>query len=116
MDEFIDVIQSNRVYLKCLYVYNKIDQLSIEEIDRKARVSHTVVISCEMGLNLDYLLEKIWEYLALIRVYTKKPGNRPDLGKTEKKVLKKYFKDPLMELFSAHPQLLKLLVIVCIGL
>lgn len=80
MDEFIDVIQTNRVYLKCLYVYNKIDQLSIEEINRKARAAHTVVISCEMGLNLDYLLEKIWEYLALIRVYTKKPGNPPDLG------------------------------------
>ena len=24
VDEFIDVIQGNRVYLKCLYVYNKI--------------------------------------------------------------------------------------------
>lgn len=31
-----------------------------------------------MRLNLDYLLEKLWEYLALIRVYTKKPGQPPD--------------------------------------
>ena len=30
--------------------------------------------SCEMKLNLDYLVEKIWEYLALICVYTKKRG------------------------------------------
>lgn len=91
MDEFIDVIQGNRVYLKCLYVYNKIDQLSIEEIDRKARALHTVVISCEMDLNLDYLLEKIWEYLALIRVYTKKPGNQPDLGAFNKIKIIKFF-------------------------
>lgn len=31
-----------------------------------------------MKLNLDYLLEQMWEYLALIRVYTKKPGQPPD--------------------------------------
>lgn len=30
-DEFIDVVTANRVYLPCLYVYNKIDQISIEE-------------------------------------------------------------------------------------
>lgn len=29
-----------------------------------------------MKLNLDYLLEKLWEYLALIRVYTKKRGGK----------------------------------------
>ncbi|KAK6020585.1 hypothetical protein OSTOST_13757, partial [Ostertagia ostertagi] len=79
VDEFIDVIQGNRVYIACLYVYNKIDQISIEEVDRLARLPHHVVISCEMNLNMDYLLEKIWEYLALVRVYTKKPGHAPDL-------------------------------------
>ena len=31
-----------------------------------------------MKLNLDGLLEELWEYLALIRVYTKKPGQPPD--------------------------------------
>lgn len=31
-----------------------------------------------MKLNLDYLLETLWEYLQLIRVYTKKPGQPPD--------------------------------------
>jgi len=81
VDELIDVIQGNRVYLKCIYVYNKIDQLSIEEVDRLARMtSHSVVISCELNLNIDFMLEKIWEYLALVRVYTKKPGQKPDLG------------------------------------
>jgi ribosome-interacting GTPase 1 len=34
--------------------------------------------SCEMGLNLDYLIEKIWESLNLTRVYTKKRGEYPD--------------------------------------
>lgn len=31
-----------------------------------------------MKLNLDFLLEVLWEYLCLIRVYTKKPGQPPD--------------------------------------
>jgi len=78
MDEFIDVIVGNRFYIPCLYVYNKIDQISLEEVDRLARAEHNVVISCEMKLNLDYLLECLWDHLKLLRVYTKKPGQSPD--------------------------------------
>ncbi|GFG36491.1 hypothetical protein Cfor_11829 [Coptotermes formosanus] len=57
-DELIDVISANRVYLPCLYVYNKIDQISIEEVDRIARQPNSVVVrvmeinSLEMELNL----------------------------------------------------------------
>ncbi|XP_072337344.1 developmentally-regulated GTP-binding protein 2 isoform X2 [Scyliorhinus torazame] len=65
------------IYFK---VYNKIDQISLEEVDRLARQLHSVVISCEMKLNLDYLLEMLWEYLALICIYTKKRGERPDFS------------------------------------
>ena len=79
-DEFIDVICDNRVYLPCLYVYNKIDCISIEEVDRLAHIQYSVVISCEMELNLDYLVSKIWNHLALIRVYTKKRGQPPDFS------------------------------------
>lgn len=77
-DDLIDVISKNRVYLNCLYVYNKIDQVSMEELDRLARRPHSVVISCNMKLNLDEFHERMWEYLNLIRVYTKKPGFPPD--------------------------------------
>ncbi|CAK8675986.1 unnamed protein product [Clavelina lepadiformis] len=77
-DEFIDVVVGNRKYMPCLYVYNKIDQISIEEVDRIARQPHCVVISCNMLLNLDYLKDMVWNYLNLITVYTKKPGQKPD--------------------------------------
>lgn len=77
-DDFIDVIVGNRVYLPCIYFYNKIDQISMEEVQKLAHEPSSVVISCEMKLNLDFLLEVIWDYLALIRVYTKKRGERPD--------------------------------------
>lgn len=72
MDDLIDVIEGNRKYVKCLYVFNKIDTISLEEVDEIAHRKDHVVISCHMRLNLDYLLEKIWEKLDLVRVYTKK--------------------------------------------
>jgi ribosome-interacting GTPase 1 len=77
-DYFINVIVGNQVYMPCLYVYNKIDQLSMEEVDHLARKPNSVVISCGMKLNLDYLLEMPWEYLAITCIYTKKRGQRPD--------------------------------------
>jgi len=80
VDEFIDVLLGSRKYLPCLYVYNKIDSISLEEVNRLAHLEHCVVISCEMDLNLDYLLEMIWEYLNLVKIYTKKRGFHPDLS------------------------------------
>lgn len=79
-DDLIDVISDNRIYLSCLYVYNKVDQISLEEVNRIARQPHSIVVSCNMKLNLDYLLETLWEYLSFIRVYTKKPGQPPDFN------------------------------------
>lgn len=79
VDQFIDVIEAkNRSYLPCVYVYNKIDAITIEEVDHLARLPHSFVISCELGLNLESLVEKLWEYLNLVRVYTKRRGELPN--------------------------------------
>jgi len=80
VDDFIDILEGNRKYIKCLYVYNKIDTISIEDIDEIARRPDSVVISCNMNLNMDFLLERIWEKLSLVRVYTKKRGAYPDFS------------------------------------
>ncbi|KAH8120513.1 developmentally regulated GTP-binding protein [Phellopilus nigrolimitatus] len=76
---FLPVQAGTRKYIPCLYIYNKIDSISLEQVDKLAREDHTVVISCEMDLNLDYLLERVWEDLDLVKVYTKKRGDHPDL-------------------------------------
>ena len=47
-------------------------------MDELARTPYTVVISCELDLNMDFLVETIWKNLALLRVYTKKRGEYPD--------------------------------------
>ena len=54
VDEFIDVIVGSRKYLRCLYVYNKIDALTIEEVDKLASASgfprHQLRTGFEFGL------------------------------------------------------------------
>ena len=58
-----------RVYLPCIYVLNKIDQISIEELDIIYKVPHCVPISAHHRWNFDDLLEKIWDYLKLVRMW-----------------------------------------------
>ncbi|GFR48130.1 hypothetical protein Agub_g9964 [Astrephomene gubernaculifera] len=80
VDDLIDVIEGNRRYIKCLYVYNKVDMCSIEEVADIAHWPNSIPISCSLRLNLDGLLERIWEMMALVRVYTKKVGAKPDFA------------------------------------
>jgi ribosome-interacting GTPase 1 len=48
VDDFIDVIEGNRKYMKCVYVYNKIDVVGIDDVDRLSRQPNSVVISCNL--------------------------------------------------------------------
>ncbi|KAJ1933581.1 GTP-binding protein rbg1, partial [Linderina macrospora] len=77
-DDLIDVIEGNRVYIPAVYVLNKIDQISIEELDMIYKIPHAVPISAHHEWNFDELLEKMWEYLNLVRIYTKPKGQLPD--------------------------------------
>jgi len=77
-DDLIDAVEGNRVYVPCIYVLNKIDQISIEELDIIYKIPHCVPISAHHKWNFDDLLEKIWTYLALVRIYTKPKGQLPD--------------------------------------
>ncbi|GLC39587.1 Developmentally-regulated GTP-binding protein 2 [Pleodorina starrii] len=80
VDDLIDVIEGNRRYIKCLYVYNKVDMCSLEEVAEIAGWSNSIPISCSLKLNMDGLLERIWDMMALVRVYTKKVGAKPDFA------------------------------------
>jgi len=83
-DDFVDCLENQlshpRKYMKCIYVYNKIDMLSIPRVDEVGRQPNTVVISVQSKLNLDALLARIWQELALVRIYTKKKGMFPDFS------------------------------------
>lgn len=81
MDDFIDVImKDHRKYIKCLYVYNKIDAISLEHLDSLAREPNTAIMSCELDLGISDVVDRCWEMLNLIRLYTKRTGIDPDFS------------------------------------
>ncbi|EMF17034.1 GTP binding protein [Sphaerulina musiva SO2202] len=79
VDDLIDVIEAkSRAYIPVIYALNKIDAISIEELDLLYRIPNACPISSEHGWNIDELLEQMWEKLNLVRVYTKPKGKMPD--------------------------------------
>ena len=55
-----------------LYVYNKIDSVSLDFLDKLAREPNTVVMSCELDLGIQDVVERCWQELRLMRIYTKR--------------------------------------------
>ncbi|RMJ28363.1 GTP-binding protein [Aspergillus sp. HF37] len=81
IDDFIDVImKDHRKYIRCLYVYNKIDGISLDFLNEIAHEPYTAVMSCELDLGVQDVVDRIWKELRLIRVYTKRKGEEPDFN------------------------------------
>jgi ribosome-interacting GTPase 1 len=66
--------------MPCLFVLNMIDKVYIEELEILEKVPHYVCINAKDKWNLDELVERIWEELDLIRVYTKPKKQVPDFS------------------------------------
>jgi small GTP-binding protein len=77
-DDLIDAIEGNRKYIPCLYVLNKIDAITMEELEIIDKIPHYIPICAQLEWNLDELMERVWEYLDLLRIYTKPKGQIPD--------------------------------------
>ncbi|KAL6942083.1 GTP-binding protein rbg1 [Hanseniaspora vineae] len=81
VDDLIDVLEDQtRRYMPAIYVLNKIDSLSLEELQLLYRIPNAVPISSGQEWNLDKLLEIMWDRLNLVRVYTKPKGVMPDFS------------------------------------
>jgi len=87
VDELVDGVMDNRVYLPSLVVVNKVDLVdpSYVETVREALRGRdidpdedAVFISAEKERGLDALTERLWDDLELIRVYMDKPGRGVD--------------------------------------
>lgn len=74
VDDLIDVIEArSRSYIPVIYVLNKIDAISIEELDLLYRIPNAVPISSEQGWNIDELLEAMYvHFLSHIRARDQK--------------------------------------------
>jgi len=79
IDDLIDILEAkSRSYIPVIYALNKIDSISIEELDLIYRIPNACPVSAEHGWNVDELLEQMWEKLQLRRIYTKPKGKSPD--------------------------------------
>ena len=67
-------------------MYNKIDAVTIEEVDQLARMPHSMVGSVAQRFNIgepmedDLLKQNLWKYLGLTRIYTKRKGKVAEIG------------------------------------
>lgn len=78
VDQFIDVVEGNRAYIPVLYVFNKIDQVTIEELEILDQMPNYVPISSSLKWNIEELLEEVWGRCNMMRIYTKPRGQMPD--------------------------------------
>lgn len=78
-EDLIDLLANNATYIKCVFVYNKIDELSYEEFQELTQESQDL-ISCNKNWGLEELKCTIWDELNLKRIYTKKRGCDPDFN------------------------------------
>ncbi|RLI79040.1 GTP-binding protein [Archaeoglobales archaeon] len=69
IDRLIDAILANRVYIPATYVINKIDLYNVE-------LDGAIPISAEKKINLDKLVDEIYNKLEFIRIYLKPPGGK----------------------------------------
>jgi uncharacterized protein len=82
VDQLIDVLAGNRVYVPALFVVNKSELLSPAD---KARLAadlkgfDPLFISARDQIGLDALVDRIGHALRFIRVFVKPPGRPPDL-------------------------------------
>lgn len=80
VDEFIDAISGNRVYLPSLVVLNKVDLVNenfLKEVSRQLKTEF-LPISATTGSKLGELKEAIYGRLNFIRVYLRPQGGEAD--------------------------------------
>lgn len=57
---------------------NKIDEITIEELECICKLPNSVPVCAMMNWNLEGILKLMWKKLDLIRLYTKPKGEIPD--------------------------------------
>jgi len=68
-----------------LVVVNKVDGARAEDVQAArelyAATIELIPVSAQTGQGLDAWFGRLWDLLAMIRVYAKQPGHSPDLGR-----------------------------------
>jgi uncharacterized protein len=103
IDQLIDVLAGNRVYVGAIIAVNKSDLLSPAERARlitELKPFVPIFVSAQNRTGLDVLVDGIGESLRFIRIYVKPPGRPPD--KNEPVILRRG--DSVTDLLRRLPQ------------
>jgi hypothetical protein len=80
VDDFIDVLEHNKIYIPGITVLNKIDLVDEKRLEEiKQEVKPDICISAQQELNIDALKDLIFDRLEFIRVFCKEVGKKADL-------------------------------------
>ena len=80
IDQFIDCIEVNRMYIPMIILLNKVDLVDENYLeDVKKTIPDFIPISADKNLNIDTVRETIFNSLGLIRVYLKPQGRKADM-------------------------------------
>ncbi|HME86846.1 MAG TPA: GTPase, partial [Candidatus Nanoarchaeia archaeon] len=102
IDQFIDAVEGNKIYLPVIIAVNKSDLLTDEDIDMiNKEINPDIFISAQNNINIEPLRELIFQKLNLMRLFMKEVRKDADMiepmiiasGSTIKDVCAKLHKD-----------------------
>ncbi len=79
-DQLIDVIEANKIYVPAIVIFNKIDMIPKEELEKlKKAYFPDLCISAQKENHIGDLKDLIFNKLNLMRIYLKEPAKEADL-------------------------------------
>ncbi|MCL2032906.1 MAG: GTP-binding protein [Methanomassiliicoccaceae archaeon] len=82
VEEMLDVLAGNRVYVKCVVAINKVDLAKPGELEAALALYPnytTVPISAATGYGIEELKQTLYDTIEMIRIYLKPQGKEADL-------------------------------------
>src|SRR3989344_1401195 len=80
VDQLIDIVEANKVYMPSIVVLNKIDMVSKEELEKaREKINPDLCISADKRINTDKLKDLIFQRLKLMRIYLKEYNKKADM-------------------------------------
>lgn len=82
VEQMLDVLAGNRVYIKCVMAINKVDLAKpgqLEAVQEMHKAYITVPVSAATGLGITDLKQTLYDTIEMIRIYLKPQGQEADM-------------------------------------
>ncbi len=80
IDDFIDTLENNKVYLPAIKILNKVDAASPEDLERARKiVKPDLEISAQKKIKIPELKDLIFDRMNFIRIFLKEWGQKADM-------------------------------------